>query len=138
MTAMHAWQAWCEFCDMAMVAPDTPLSPAELAARYECETGAPITEAAVAALMPENATATTKGNLMPASERTAAEKLHVGDIVQAVECGPRGVVILVDHAGWTIVEYHRKHSGGIIGYQHGREGLYVVTSRTRGSGRTGA
>lgn len=49
------WGRWATFCDAAMVAPDTLLSPEELAARYETETGRAMDPEQVRQMMPENA-----------------------------------------------------------------------------------
>lgn len=53
-TDSEAWERWAAFCDAAMVAPDTRLTPDELAMRYTRETGRMIDATAVAKMMPED------------------------------------------------------------------------------------
>lgn len=51
-TAMR-WTRWCAFCDAAEVAPDTTLSPGDLALRYGLITGEAVPPEEIRQLMPE-------------------------------------------------------------------------------------
>jgi hypothetical protein len=62
------------------------------------------------------------------SDRLPVERLRKGDVVQAVERGPRGTVIDADRAGWTLVRYlpRSRGSDGIISYKHGQDRLTLL------------
>lgn len=62
---------------------------------------------------------------MTCRERTPVEDLNVGDVVQAVQNGPRGTVVDADCHGRTLVQY-LPTSRTPMSYWHGIDRLYVV------------